>query len=262
MKSTICRRVCREIEEAAPEQVLSDLSLKHLRSCSACQSFFDERLKMSELLGTLPPVVAPEDFDFRLRSRLAALKQSERRGFKPNLFGFNFPSAAIAMMLLLAGAAFLWGVYERPSNETPVEQEIASGKVSSEPLREVEPQPTNQQVEVNNNAAVVRAAPESRRGRSTSKSRGSDVASMKDVGRTVSRDFSSVPAPLLTSEQPVANKASVFPIEASYQALKLSLTDVNGVPRTISVPAVSFGSQRVLAGSGSSTAQNSARGDW
>lgn len=266
MKSTICRRVCREIEEAAPAHILSDLSLKHLNSCSACQSFLDQRLKMSELLGTLLPVKAPEDFDVRLRARLAALKQTRHHASGPYFLRFNVPSVAVAMMLLLAVAAFLWRVYERPTNQAPAKQQEVSMELNSEQTHQGEKvrqlQSANQ-AEVINNGSELGVAPESRRKRLTTKWRTSEVASVKGVGqRTVSKDFSSVPAPVLTGQQPVANSASVFPIETSYQALKLSLTDVNGVPRTISVPAVSFGSQRVLTGNASPTAQNSAKGDW
>jgi hypothetical protein len=40
--------------------------------------------------------------------------------------------------------------------------------------------------------------------------------------------------------------STVFPIDASLQSLKFSLDDGRGNARTISVPTISFGSQRVL----------------
>jgi hypothetical protein len=42
-------------------------------------------------------------------------------------------------------------------------------------------------------------------------------------------------------------QAAIFPIDASLQSLRLSIDDGQGNARTILVPTISFGSQRVLA---------------
>ena len=54
---------------------------------------------------------------------------------------------------------------------------------------------------------------------------------------------------MIKKEEAVASLESpIFPIETSSQPLRLSLDYSGGVSRTISVPALSFGSERVLTG--------------
>lgn len=263
MKLTICRRVCREIEETESARILSALSMEHVRLCSRCQDFLNQRLRLIELLGTLVPVEAPGDFDRRLRARLAATNEQRHVPFKFNLLSFSLRPLAVTMVLLVMLAALVWRVY-RPT-KSPANLEAVSESPS---LRGVDRSDTAKPVQTGNEQVGViddhidRRGPTEKQGGKLAKPQRIDVASLKNAGRTVSKDFSSVPAPVLRSEEPIANTTPVFPIETSYQALRLSLDDSNGVPRTISVPAVSFGSQRVLTGSGSTAAQNSAKGDW
>jgi len=74
------------------------------------------------------------------------------------------------------------------------------------------------------------------------------VAAARDNQRLKTRDLSSTAATVLRPTDAMAeNGSSVFPIGASYQSLKVSLDDGRGSSRTISLPSVSFGSQRVLA---------------
>jgi hypothetical protein len=82
------------------------------------------------------------------------------------------------------------------------------------------------------------------------------VATYRD-GRTNyggTRDSSGTGAVVLNSNEGVA-----FPIEASYQSLKVSIDNGRGSSRTISLPTVSFGSQRALLQDASIA---SARGAW
>jgi hypothetical protein len=52
-------------------------------------------------------------------------------------------------------------------------------------------------------------------------------------------------APLVISQS--QRQSAIFPIDASLQSLRVSIDDGYGNARTISVPMISFGSQRVLA---------------
>jgi len=257
MKSAICRRVCREIEEAEPANVLSDRALEHFRSCAECQSFLEQRVKLSELLGTLVPIEAPKDFDLRLRARLA--NRAERPLlFRLELISFGFRPVVLATMLFLVGAALFWRFYQQPS-ATPAREVVSENLSQHEGSRKVEPPAEGAGLAIESDQT---SPTEVQRIESTAKPLRNTVALGKRVRPTVSKDFGSVPARVLKSEQPVAQNTAVFPIEAPYQPLKFSLTDGNGVPRTISVPAVSFGSQRVLFGSGATPIQSSVKGDW
>jgi hypothetical protein len=69
-------------------------------------------------------------------------------------------------------------------------------------------------------------------------------------------DFSSERAPVV-GQQTVAGER-VFPVDASQQSLRFSLFDGRGNPKTISVPSVSFGSQKLVP----TTTSYSPKGVW
>jgi hypothetical protein len=61
----------------------------------------------------------------------------------------------------------------------------------------------------------------------------------------VAEDFSSQRAEVITAREP-AVEIEVLPLDSSLQSFKVSLDDGRGNARTISVPTISFGSQRML----------------
>jgi hypothetical protein len=63
--------------------------------------------------------------------------------------------------------------------------------------------------------------------------------------QVASADFSSQVAPTVSADSSFETE-QVFPIDASQQSLRVSLFDKKGNPKTISLPTVSFGSQRVV----------------
>ena len=58
-------------------------------------------------------------------------------------------------------------------------------------------------------------------------------------------DFSSQRAEVINGFEAVGS-TTVFPLDTSLQSFKVSLDDGRGNARTISVPTISFGSQRML----------------
>jgi hypothetical protein len=80
----------------------------------------------------------------------------------------------------------------------------------------------------------------------------------------VAKDLSSLPAAVLKREESVASAGAspIFLIDASYQSLKVSLDDKTGASRTIWLPSVSFGSQRVLASGNSPMMTTPTKGVW
>src|SRR6185503_3773565 len=81
--------------------------------------------------------------------------------------------------------------------------------------------------------------------------------------RVSTRELSSASAPVIKQVDAIALDASpVFPIEASPQPLNVSLDYAKRGSRTISVPALSFGSEGVLTGEGSSIVRTSTKGVW
>jgi hypothetical protein len=64
--------------------------------------------------------------------------------------------------------------------------------------------------------------------------------------RAATKEFSSAAAEVVKRDELVADDEYAFKIDGSQQSLKVSLEDGTGVYRTISVPRVSFGSQRAF----------------
>jgi hypothetical protein len=90
--------------------------------------------------------------------------------------------------------------------------------------------------------------------------RSQSLAANRGNSRMGARDMGSRPAPIIRASDLNA-RASDFPIEASSQPVKMSLDNGRGNSRTISLPPVSYGSQRVMS-QGSAPYVATARGSW
>src|SRR4051812_5480464 len=102
-------KTCRiEIEETGASESLSQRAQAHLSSCRACRAFRDERQSLQRLVGSLSPVSAPADFDFRLRARINAAKTAGGNGFSWRTFLASAPAIGLAasFALLVAGIVF------------------------------------------------------------------------------------------------------------------------------------------------------------
>jgi hypothetical protein len=255
MRTINCRSVRREVEEKAPNTFLSSLATDHLSSCPVCANFRDEQEKLQAIMSSLGTVEAPDDFDFKLRARLATEKAGIGSRLPFSAFSFGFRSAAFAT-LLLAFAATLLLVSLRSNNNAPLAtvQPVSTGG-SSEPISSDKPAQGTAATIAKANQPIV-AAPSPR----TVNVKPAAVALVRERGRTRTKDFSASRAPLLNSSDLTA-RASEFPIQGSRQPLKVSVDDGRGSSRTISLPTVSFGSQRVLS-QNTSPLIASARTSW
>lgn len=264
MRNMNCRNVRREIEEVAPGKWLSSDVNNHVSSCVACETLLREQTKLRELVSSLGTIEAPSDFDFRLRARLAEEKRGRAHSFTPGNFSFSLASAAVVTVLLLIGSALMF-VSFRTNAPAPV----TAGVTKTEPVVPTKTVATKSPEAVGGLQAVkpdVVDASVKPADQPTLKRRNglrqTEVASRRDVNSQSTRDLSSTPAPVLRRDQ-VAEvyPGSAFPIDAGYQSLKVSLDDGRGISRTISLPSVSFGSQRSLSQS-SSPLIASARDAW
>lgn len=236
MKDKRCEPVRRELEELMLNEDFSAVTAKHLQTCSDCRDFQRQQTKLRQIVGSLGMVNAPADFDFRLRARLAA--DSEAPSFR--FWSFTVKGLATAAVLVVfgVGAVVVWQRTHEPQRGAVAE---APPQVQ-EPVRREDP---------NHEASSFAPAPASipvvadNRTPQRRRSERSGLASTPK--RTVSSvDFSSERANVVSNTRPAVNNATVFPIEASLQSVKVSLDDGRGNARTISFPTVSFGSQRVL----------------
>lgn len=239
MRKNNCEIIRRELDELMLGESYSNAALEHLRHCSECREFEVKQTTLRRIVGSLGTVAAPADFDFRLRARLANESSSTAFHLKPPSWIFAWRSVALAVALLLflaTGVVVVRNVIDKQDSS-----KLASGNV---PAATPEPQPTTDAVprpqgEVKPREEVVRV-PENT---PQSKSERPFQASVRQKRNIVSEDFSSQRPLSLKEMQP---NSEVFPIDASLESFKVSLDDGRGNARTISLPTIRFGSQRML----------------
>ncbi len=258
MRTMNCANVRREVEEAPPGGFLSSPAAEHLSNCSECVTFRDEQTKLREIMSSLGTVKAPDDFDFRLRARLAGEKPGSVSRFPLTNLSFGFRAAALATMLLVFGATLMLVSMRSTRDHSPsagLQTAPVTGTEAPASVASTAAAPRPSVAEVTPDSAVSTVAPTS----VPRPVRSSALASARSTGRTKTRDLSARQAPVLNSD--LNARASDFQIQGSRQPLKMSLDDGRGSSRTISLPSVSFGSQRVLS-QNTSPLIASARGSW
>ena len=262
MRNMNCQSIRREIEEAGSAGFLSAAALSHLEACATCQTLFRQQTNLQAILSGLGTVEAPGDFDFRLRARLAGEKRMSALSLPFGNFSLGLRSTTVAAILLLIGSAVLFVALKSSPNTS-----VAGGKqVPPPPVAPASnggnPNPVNGVVKSGSDA-VAKAPieqdhlPAGRAPKVPGIRR--EIAGVRSHNRFGSRDISQKGAQVdrLAGTYPTA----AFPIDASYQSLKVSVDDSRGASRTISLPSVSFGSQRTLSQSASPLLA-SARDTW
>ena len=242
MRKNTCELVRRELDELMLDETGSTAALEHLRECGACREFHEKQTKLRQIVGSLGTVAAPVDFDFRLRARLA----NESSSAAP-LFSFvSWPVlqrgfAAAAVLLAFAIGAYL--VRDALNRPTPPEEMAKHGAAPA--VRET---PNPPQVTVTPTSEAPKssdvAVVQNKRLQGNRIER-SGLAAIKNKP-LATRELSSTGALVVGNTEPVGTSAT-FPIDASsVQFFKFSVDDGRGNAKTISVPTISFGSQRLM----------------
>ena len=246
MRKSVCKTVSREIDELERGQEPGAMARAHLGQCGSCSDFYAGRLKLQQMIGGLETVTAPGDFDFRLRARLANERSKSASRFSTSAFGFGLPSVALALIAIVVGV----GLFIRVTTDNAIQPSAvgqSETRQGSEPnLNVTKIAPEAPQLETpptNDIAKAVNSDQTGRVARDRKNRRGSKTTN------TLRNDF------VAKSES-----AAVFPLEAA-EPLRVSVDYATGGSRTISLPAVSFGSQQVVA-QGASMMKTSARTVW
>lgn len=231
MRETKCETVRHELEELMLNDECSMYVTQHMRECGDCREFHQKQTKLRQIVGSLGTVEAPPDFDFRLRARLA--NESSNAGLRVMQWSFASKGFAAATMILLfvGGVVYVRTIVNQPAQETIAEQR-------TEP-----PQPPPKPVE---NAAHFDSAPpvvSSNYGSRPGTNERRVSVSKKPTLATIDSASSQPPSFI-----DVPRHSAIFSIDASnsLEPFKVSLDDGRGNARTISVPTITFGSQRVL----------------
>lgn len=244
MRETKCELIRRELDELMLGDDFSVTTMQHLRDCGECRQFQEQQTRLRQIVGSLHTVQAPADFDFRLRARLA--NESTSAGFQLRGFQWSFATkgfAAAALLVVFVGGA----VYVRNVIDQPATMPVAVQ--TNEPV-----QPARRPDE--NNIVAPAPAPTVAVDNGPRKQRTAERQTAQRPRRApVAVDSAMERAPVFSNAQ---RQSAIFPIDASLQSFTVSLDDGNGNARTISMPTISFGSQRVLT----NTYQFAPKGVW
>ena len=245
MNNRECRTTRQEIEKSKLHQRLSNPAARHIESCRACQEFQLERTRLRELIGSLEPVAAPEDFDVRLRARIAADRQQSSRGSFFNTFVMSTPAIAVAAVIVMLIGSIVWLAQRQRNQESPVASgtPVNSNQALAPVRKAAESTNSNSsavEAEKDPPAPVIAQAPKSQNPYRDAGSKPTTVA--KDAYGPAT-DFNVTGAESIRQGEQQAGEVS---LSAPVKPLVVSLEDVSGTKRRISLPPVSFGSQRLV----------------
>jgi hypothetical protein len=227
MTNKDCRNTRREIDELELGHRPSAQAASHITGCVGCQQFQAERTSLRELVGSLDPVVAPPDFDMRLRARIAAQKYDKRQQpFFARLI--STPALAAAALFVIVAGSVYW-IARRPSNpalpsaapEVAKKTDTVNPAPVSKTATEEPPVPSDENTDVAMNPNRGGHRPRISR---PATSQQFDVQGT-DVIRQTDSDQAYVPS----------------------QPVEFALQNERGKTRRISLPPVSFGAQNLVS---------------
>ena len=241
MSKPNCTTIRLELDELMLGEDCSAAVLQHLAECKDCREFEEKQTRLRQIVGSLGTVSAPGNFDAQLRLRLT--KENGRANSHLNNFWLlSQRTAAVAAAIVFLFAAGLLIRYYAIQKTADVTAEKNKTEQAPPVLPSLSPE--LKQIESPKNAEVAVVAPSKSVDEGTKR-----VSPIKPRLKpaTVAYDMSSKGAPVVGSHSATNDGETIFPIGAAQQTLKVSLLDGRGNPRTISLPSVSFGSQRAVS---------------
>ena len=237
MRKNNCEEIRRELDELMLDEACSASAVEHLKECAGCREFHQTQTKLRQMVGSLGTVAAPADFDFRLRARLANGASSE------GLHYWSFARRGVAFAAVLV--VFATGIVVV---RNIVNQQAGGGVAVVEnnpPAPQESPKPiTVTRSNLSDSSKQLTGAVREHK-RQTVKNLAPTGPRIKRPLATVDR--AGIGAEVISGSQTVGSGATaVIPIDASLPSLKFSLDDGYGNERTILVPTIRFGSQRML----------------
>ena len=244
MNCQTCRAEIEELEAGAP---LSEPASAHVRVCPECWAFHDERQALRRLVGSLGPVGAPPDFDFRLRARLAAAKANESQRAPWRSFLASVPAIGLAAAFTLLVAGFV--IYKQMRPRQPAAQTAARQTEQGNTVKDskqpgaVNPAVTPEVVKNESRAEVADVNPP-RVVVKNNPRRSVAQPSVAKAPQIISNDTAVLTAKETTPErgQPFGEVVELS-VRSASQPVRISLDERGGARRTVTLEPVVFGSQ-------------------
>ena len=226
MVSKECRLARRQIDELNLGERPSERTTAHLSLCAGCRDFRAERTELRQLVGSLESVVAPADFEMRLRARLAREQAPRQEPLFARLI--RMPALAAAALFVIVGGSLVW-VAQKDIEPTAPSAPVATVKQPS-PL-----------VKPSDSAPLPVDAVEA------DKQSDETVQHVSSVGIRKNRAASRV----RSEDHSVLAAETIRPGDSAYvnapsKPVVFALEDERGTKRKISLPPVSFGSQSLV----------------
>jgi len=242
MSGKVCREMRREIDQSELRQTLSAEAEAHVATCPACAGFRDERFRLRELIGTLEPVVAPADFDVRLRARIARDRDTSQQPFIFRLV-MSTPAIAVAAVLVMVAGTV---VFMNQRHRTPAPA-IAATDVNKDSFGVSVPYTPVPTVAENTGESPVIGTepsvnpPDAPRHLNVAAKNNTKSGLATNAGPEVSD--SAVRA--AQSFQLAPDRAGEVSLAAPVKPMIVTMYDARGGSRKIQLPPISFGSQRL-----------------
>lgn len=237
MRQNNCEVIRRELDELMLDEACSASAVEHLKRCRDCREFHETRTKLRRMVGGLGTVAAPPDFEYRLRARLANGSSSE--GFHYWAFARRGFAFAAVLVVFLTGIIVVRNLV---NHQTAREVADSNAVVPQPPPKLVAPVPADPVSTSTPLTAEVKVGTPQR-----NKTERSVVTGPRVKRHFATIDSAGTRAEVISGSEAVGSGATaVIPIDASLPSLKFSLDDGSGNARTISVPTIRFGSQRML----------------
>ena len=241
MNPKTCRTTRREIDESDLNVAFSEQTTAHLLTCSDCRQFRDERGRLRALVGSLTPVTAPADFEYRLRARIATERERPTRASLFPQFLFSTPVMAAAGLLVVFAASIVW-LTQRNTAPAP--------SVASRPAESTAPTSDRPTVEESNTAAVVNEQTNTKGTEAVVNPNISQRVAPRGVNdqllaksKVTSGDMLARPAAAIKQNTDAPGEVSLI---APDKPLMVSVEDAQGTKHKILLPPVSFGAQKLV----------------
>jgi len=144
-----CRDFITEFEEREP---LTEAATLHLDDCQSCKITSREQTRVWQMIDVLPRVAAPNNFDFRVKARIANTKATD---FQPRFFPVLRYVMPLGVIVLLLGIIAFNANYFSGNNAAPqIAEKVPQTPIIKETLSN-SPSTNNQYA-----AANVQSVPE------------------------------------------------------------------------------------------------------